>query len=596
MLSQGQVRGAVTWLAIGLCLPGLLVSSARSADWPQWRGPNRENKSAETGLLQEWPKDGPPLAWKAEGLGEGVASVAVAGGRIFTLGYRDKKEFATALNEKDGKQLWTVAIGPAVPEASGMRWLSQRTPTVDGERAYFFTARGELVCLESATGKEFWRKDYVKDFGGKKGRFGYCDYPLVDGDKLICTPGGGSGVVALNKASGKVLWKATVPGDEEEAAYAVTVPAEINGVRQYVASLEKSVVGIGATDGKLLWKSERFYPAVNRGAPIIRDNFIFLAIGDSAGGGAFGLLKLNAEHGAIKFEKVWSAEKSPAAWLLSPVLIGDHVYFCLSTGALICIDLKTGKVAAEERLDLGARQCSLTWADGRLYLRTMTGKAALVEASPAGFQLRGAFDPPHPPAKEASGVFPVVAGGRLYLRDMDWLLCYDIKDPAARRRGPRPPFVPSPQDVVDKMLELADVKKSDLVVDLGCGDGRIVVTAAQKYGCKAIGYDLDKECVRRAEESVKKHGLEERVQIIREDIFNVDLSKVDVVTLYLWPTTNVKLLPQLEKMKPGSRIVSHAADIKGVVPDKVITVKSKEDEQERKLYLWTLPLKKEGTK
>jgi len=150
--------------------------------------------------------------------------------------------------------------------------------------------------------------------------------------------------------------------------------------------------------------------------------------------------------------------------------------------------------------------------------------------------------------------------------------------------------------VVEKMLELAKVKKADLVVDLGCGDGRIVVTAARKYGCKSIGYDLDKECLRKAEESVGKNQLGDQVRIIREDIFNVDLSQVDVVTLYLWPSANEKLIPQLEKMKPGSRIVAHAIAIPGVVPDRVIPFTSQDDGQERKLYLWTLPLKKEQGK
>lgn len=137
-----------------------------------------------------------------------------------------------------------------------MRWLSQRTPTVDGERLYAFTAAGELICLESASGKERWRKDYIRDFAGKKGRWAYCDYPLVDGDKLICTPGGASAVVALNKATGELLWKAAVPGGEA-AAYSLTVAAEINGTRQYLAFLDPSVIGVAAADGKLLWKRDR---------------------------------------------------------------------------------------------------------------------------------------------------------------------------------------------------------------------------------------------------------------------------------------------------------------------------------------------------
>jgi tRNA G37 N-methylase Trm5 len=168
--------------------------------------------------------------------------------------------------------------------------------------------------------------------------------------------------------------------------------------------------------------------------------------------------------------------------------------------------------------------------------------------------------------------------------------------PNKASRLPDAIFVPSPQDVVEKMLELAKVKKEDLVVDLGCGDGRIPVTAAKKYGCKAIGYDIDEECVRLSVAKVKENKVKDLVRIVHEDVFKVDLSRADVVTLYLLPQLNVKLIPQLEKMKPGARIVSHAFDMKGVIPDQVVTYESKEDEVERKLYLWTLPLKKEKKK
>lgn len=588
-----MLRMLFATIAIGLGMTSLLHGQAPQAPghWPQWRGPNRDGISPETGLLKEWPEGGPPLFWKAEGLGEGVSSVAVAGGRVFTLGYQERNEVASALDENNGKQLWSVAIGPAVAEHTGMRWLNQRTPTVDGERAYFFTARGELICLESATGKELWRKDYARDFGGQRGLYGYCDFPLVDGDKLICTPGGSAALVALNKLTGDVVWKASA-GDK--AAYAGTIVSTINGARQYISFLDRSVISVAAADGKRLWEINRIEgDSINRGAPVVRDNFLFHANSNSNGDGTCRMFKLPLRKGDIGIEEMWSLPKPPAGWLLNPVLVEDYVYLSLSNGALICIELKTGKVAAEKHLNLGSRQCSLSYADGQLYLRSMTGKAALVEANPTGFQLHGVFDPPRPPTRDPAGVSPVVTGGRLYLRDMNLLLCYDIKA-KPRSRGPRPPFVPTPQDVVEKMLELVDVKRTDTVVDLGCGDGRIVVTAAQKFGCKSIGYDLDKECLRLARENVKQNDLKERMQIIEEDIFNVDLSKVDVVTLNLFPSTNVKLIPQFEKMKPGSRIVSHAADMKGVVPNKVITVKSKDDDQERKLYLWwTVPLKKE---
>jgi precorrin-6B methylase 2 len=211
----------------------------------------------------------------------------------------------------------------------------------------------------------------------------------------------------------------------------------------------------------------------------------------------------------------------------------------------------------------------------------------------------------------------VVAGGRLYLRDDDRLFCYDIKErtvpkPAApgsssEKEGddkpavepPPPPqrqahdvFVPTPQDVVEHMLEVAKVKRDDLVYDLGCGDGRIVVTAAKKYGCRAAGYDIDPECVRMSLANVRKSDVARLVTIERKDVFTLDLSGADVVALYLLPRTSQRLLPQLATLKPGARIVSHAFDLPGLQPDRIVTFTSQEDDLPHKIYLWTVPLKK----
>ncbi len=178
------------------------------------------------------------------------------------------------------------------------------------------------------------------------------------------------------------------------------------------------------------------------------------------------------------------------------------------------------------------------------------------------------------------------------MRDQDLLLCYDLLDKKDRPRAPDAIFVPTPQDVVDKMLEIAGVKKTDLVMDLGCGDGRIVVTAAKKYGCRAVGYDLDPLCVKWSRDNVRKEKVENLVTIEQKDVFTLDLRQADVVALYLLPNLNVKLLPQLEKLKPGARIVSHAFPIEGMQPDQVVRYTSSEDGVEHTLYLWTAPLKK----
>jgi len=184
----------------------------------------------------------------------------------------------------------------------------------------------------------------------------------------------------------------------------------------------------------------------------------------------------------------------------------------------------------------------------------------------------------------------------LSLEKEGWLVlpnAPEIKVEGKIHRGLDVIFIPTPQDVVDKMLELAEVKKGDLVYDLGCGDGRIPITAAKKYGCGAVGYDLDPDRVKESRENVEKNQLGHLIRIEQKDIFTLDLSEADVITLYLLPSLNVRLIPQLEKLKPGSRIVSHNFDMEGVKPDKVVKLTSSKDQAEHKIYLWTTPLKRE---
>ncbi|MBL8795017.1 MAG: PQQ-binding-like beta-propeller repeat protein [Planctomycetia bacterium] len=582
------------WLGIVVLFLGMLSVAAHSpraaaGDWPQWRGPDRSNVSPETGLLKEWPKDGPPLLWKASGLGESVGGIAVAGGKIYSLGYKDKEEFLVVRDVKDGKELWRAKIGPAVPEAGIMRWLSQRTPTVDGDRVYAFRAYGEVVCLETAAGKELWRKDYQKEFAGKRGNWGFCDFPMIDGDKLICTPGGDAAtLVALNKKTGELIWKCPIAENRTTTNSSIVI-TEAGGVRQYVQQLSGGVVGVAAADGKLLWRYDKVGSSSgNVYTALVKGDLVFSMCG---WGSSSALLQIVSEDQEVKIKELAALRLSLPSWIGSAVLVGDHIYVCATSGPA-CIELKTGKVLWDRARPGISGQLTMTYADGHMVLRAQDGKVVLAEANPQGFRVKGEFSPPRL-VKEPAWTFPVIVGGRLYLRDQDELFCYDIQEKKeGRRRAPDAIFVPTPQDVVEKMLDLAKVAKDDVVYDLGCGDGRIVVTAAKKYGCKAVGVDLDPDCVQEARDNVKKAGVEALVRIEQQDIFRVDLSKADVVALYLLPALNLKLVPQLEKMKPGARIVSHAFDMKGYVPDRVIRVTSKEDELERPLFLWTTPLKK----
>jgi outer membrane protein assembly factor BamB len=369
-LQPGKTKKPLLPFRIALAALGLfaVVARAPAADWPQWRGPDRSNVSAETGLLQEWPPDGPPLAWKRGGLGDGVSPVAVAGGRVFSTGYQGDAEYCTALSAKDGKRLWSVKVGPAVREMAIMRWLSQRTPTVDGERLYVVTVSGEWVCLTADTGKELWRKHFEKDFEGRRGPWGFCDYPLVDGDTLIVTPGGEKATVAaLNKRTGEVVWACSLPGGDA-FGYAVLVPAEIGGVRQYVNHLRKWLIGVSAKDGKLLWKYDGMG---TRGAathaPVIRGDTVFYASGYGAG---HALLKITRKGNDWAVEEIYrQRNNSYVPWLGSPTQVGSHIFLNAVQG-LLCIERGTGQPAWEKRLG----RCVYTVADSRLYIRSQRGR------------------------------------------------------------------------------------------------------------------------------------------------------------------------------------------------------------------------------
>jgi len=579
--------------------------------WPQWRGPDRLNLSPDKGLLAKWPKDGPPLVWQVNGIGQGVGPPSVVNGKVYILGHRDKDEYLTAIEEATGKPLWSVPVGPSRKEYDPMRWLSQRTPLVDDGRVFSVTARGDLTCVHADTGKMLWRKDYQKDFAGQRGGFGICDQLLVDGDKLIGVPGGKSAtVVALDKRTGEPIWKCPLG---ESAAYVGAVLVNAKGVRKhYVAVTGMGLVGI-SPEGKLLWRNERFkYNTANSCTPNILGNKLFCT--QNYGRGAL-LLELKDKDEGVEAQAIYHQRMSTPSWHEMVACVADHAYVGINQG-VACLELNTGKILWQDLKSTKTHRppFSGTWAEGRLYLRTQQGVVLLVKVSPEGLSIEGTFQLAGVKPK-AGSTTPVITGGRLFLRDEERLFCYDILEgskvgkpaifdapPIAKseerpvkpgsEREPDAIYVPTPQDVVEKMLELAKIQKNETVVDLGCGDGRIVVTAARKYQCKAIGYDIDPLCVKMSQENVKKHDMGARVTIERKDMFTVDLAKVDVVALYLPPKVSKRLLPQLERLPAGARVVSHAFAIPGLVADKEVVVRAKEDGLERKVFVYTAPLKK----
>jgi outer membrane protein assembly factor BamB len=421
---------------VAVLLPG---AAALADDWPQWQGPDRNAVSKERGLLQEWPEGGPPLAWKANGIGEGMGGIAVSGGRIYTTGDRDGTAWLYALKESDGKLAWKAKIGrggevgfifhPAGPRA---------TPTVDGDRLYILSQHGELLCF-TTDGKEVWRTDYVKDLGGIVPPWGYAESPLVDGDKLICTPGGKDAtLVALDKTTGKTIWKCQVPAGAEDApgrgrrgfgrgpqsgaSYASVIAIDFGGKRQYVQLTAKALVGVSA-DGKLLWRYAPVAAHISCSTPLYHDGLVFASSAYEGGGGAVKLSK--GDGGAVKAEEVYFTRDMRNHH--GGVIVVDGCLYGASGGNeggfLTCLDFRTGKVLWRERK---APKGSLALVDGRLYLRTERGPILLIEPNKERYVERGRFKQPDR-SKQPAWPHPVIANGKLYLRDQDILLCYDVK-------------------------------------------------------------------------------------------------------------------------------------------------------------------------
>jgi outer membrane protein assembly factor BamB len=399
--------------------------SVLAADWPQWRGAaDRANNNRETGLLTEWPKVGPKLLWTADGLGTGVAPVSVVGDRLYTVGNRNNQEHLIVLDAATGKEAWSLAFGKATKDGPGMRWLSQRQPTVEGDRAYATSAYGDLVCIDVKERAVVWRKHYGDDLGGRMSPCGFCDYPLVDGEKLICVPGAAdASIVALDKMTGKFLWKAVGRGGPR-GTHSSLVAAEIGGVRQYIYLLESGLIGIAAADGKLLWQYQRIHnKTASVYAPIVRGDLVFCANGYGTG---YALLRLKKAEAGFQAEEVYFVKSPMPNWHGATLLIGEHVYCGTSRGTTACIELATGKILWQERGDRPDTYMAMTYADGRLYQRYTSGQVLLLEVSPKGAASRGGFTLPRVTTDGAYST-PVIANGRLYLRDNEKLFCYDVK-------------------------------------------------------------------------------------------------------------------------------------------------------------------------
>lgn len=394
----------------------LIAGSGAAADWPQFHGPRRDNVSDETGLLKQWPAEGPKLLWTATGIGEGFSSIAVADGQIYVTGNVGGDTVLTALG-LDGKSRWTAKNGPADKhQYPGTR----STPTVDGDRVYHEGSYGDLVCLEAKTGKPRWSLNILAKFDGRSPRWGLSASPLVDGDRLICVTGGEkASLAALNKLTGETLWVCSEPAGKP--GYGSPAAFDCCGVRQVVTLMDKSVVGVRADTGKLLWRMTHEANFDETSAtPLFLDRYVLISTLTPT---ATQCLELSADGQGVAAKQVWqSAELDNHHG--GVVLRDGYLYGSAMKGKWVCLEARSGRLVYKaDGLDKG----SVTYADGLFYtVAESGGTVGLSRSTPAGLEVISRFRLP----KGVDGpvwAHPVVSDGRLYVRHGDRLYCYDVK-------------------------------------------------------------------------------------------------------------------------------------------------------------------------
>ena len=391
------------------------ADAANDSDWPQWRGPDRTGLSKETGLLSAWPSSGPKQVWSVSGLGDGYGSLAIVGDRIYVQSGKGRESVVNCLNRADGKTIWARALGSRMDQDRGGG--PRGTPTVDGEFLYALSEAGDLQCLRTGDGSPVWNKNILRDFHGRNTNWLISESPLVDGNKLVFTPGGGgAGIVAVDKKTGKDVWMSKELSDP--AGYCSLIAVDVNGVRAYTTLTAQAATGVRANDGALLWRYERVVNRVaNIATPIFSNNKVFYS---TAYGTGCALLDLKGSDGRVQAEEVYFNRDMMNHH--GGVLLIDGYLYGFSNAILTCMEFTTGKVAWRDR---SVGKGSLTYADGKLFILGEGNTAGLAAATPSAYKELGRFSIPD--QGYPSWAHPVVAGGRLYLRNQGMLMCYDVR-------------------------------------------------------------------------------------------------------------------------------------------------------------------------
>ncbi len=420
--------GLIRWffVAVGVVCIG---HSLMAADWPQWRGPNRNAQSDEHLASTDWEKNPPKHLWTTSGFGEGFASVAVVDGVLYTLGNVDGGQAVIAASADDGSIAWKKVITDANPEH---RYEGSRcTPSVDGDRLYVVTSDGSIACLKTDSGDVVWQRPFSDWDGRMMSGWGYSESPLVDGDRVLCTPGGENAlVVCLDKMTGKEIWacKPSFKGDagKDGAGYSSIVVSNAVGIKQYVQLCGKGLIGIRATDGSQLWTYNRVANGTaNIPTPIIDGNFVFASTSYKTGACLVELKKngdgVEAEERYFLDSTVFNNHHG------GMILLDGHIYagHQQNEGFPTCLNMATGEIVWGGKMrGPGKKSAAILSIDGHLIFRYQDGTVALIEATPIAYNLKGSFTPEYQEGNTWS--HPVVVNGRLYLREQDKLMCYQV--------------------------------------------------------------------------------------------------------------------------------------------------------------------------
>src|SRR6185436_5523388 len=418
-----------TIVLFGVLSSTFLLASASADDWPQWRGPNREDVSRETGLNLDWSQKKPPLLWTFKEAGAGYSAPTIVGGTLYCQGAADGNDFAFAVDTETGKVKWKQLLGKQFNQDRGDG--PRGSVTVDGDSLYLIRGGGELNCLAAGDGKQQWKKDLRSDLGGAMmSSWGFSESPLVDGDLVICTPGGSKGTLAaLNKKTGEVVWRSV--DLTEKSGYSSPIVAEVDGVRQYIQITGGGVAGVAAKDGKVLWTAKI---AANGIAvvptPIYHDHLVYATSGYGAG---CGCVRLSRDGDKFKAEVLYTNKKL-SNHHGGVVLVGDHIYGHSDGRGWVCQDLKTGENAWEEKGDKRPGKGSVTCVDGWLLcLDENSGSLTCVKASTDGWKEFGRLELPEKSKIHTTDnkvwTHPVVANGKLYLRHHDLVFCFNLRMP-----------------------------------------------------------------------------------------------------------------------------------------------------------------------